>query len=156
LAVTISINGIAHIYLTVQDLGRVRAFYEGLTTAFGMTALVATDELYYAIGARTGLGVRQGDPTVAYDQYRAGLHHLCFRARSRDDVDECARLVAELGGKVVHLPQEDGWAPGYYSVLFEDPCGTRLEVNFVPGKGHLEAGSETPLPATTQNQLSEP
>ena len=29
------------------------------------------------------------------------------------------------------------WAPGYYSVLFEDPDGIRLEVNHVPGKGLL-------------------
>ena len=28
-------------------------------------------------------------------------------------------------------------APGYYSVLFEDPDGIRLEVNHVPGKGLL-------------------
>jgi hypothetical protein len=32
------------------------------------------------------------------------------------------------------------FAPGYYSVLFEDPDGIRAEVNFVPGKGHLGEG----------------
>ncbi len=30
------------------------------------------------------------------------------------------------------------WAPGYYYVLFEDPDGIRLEVNFVPGSGLLK------------------
>ena len=30
-------------------------------------------------------------------------------------------------------PAEDTWAPSYYSVLFENPNGIRLEVNFVPG-----------------------
>jgi hypothetical protein len=30
--------------------------------------------------------------------------------------------------------------PGYYSVLFEDPDGTRLEINHVPGKGLLAPG----------------
>jgi hypothetical protein len=29
---------------------------------------------------------------------------------------------------------------GYYSVLFEDPDGIRLEANFVPGAGLLEPG----------------
>ena len=33
--------------------------------------------------------------------------------------------------------EEDGFAPGYYSVLFEDPDGIRLEINHVPGKGLL-------------------
>ena len=28
--------------------------------------------------------------------------------------------------------------PGYYSLLFEDPSGIRLEINHVPGKGLLE------------------
>jgi hypothetical protein len=30
-------------------------------------------------------------------------------------------------------------------VLFEDPEGIRLEVNFVPGKGHFEHPEELPL-----------
>ena len=35
---------------------------------------------------------------------------------------------------------DDTWAPGYYYVLFEDPDGIRLEVNFVPGAGLLAEG----------------
>ena len=36
-------------------------------------------------------------------------------------------------------PAETGsqFAPGYYSVLFEDPDGLRIEVNYVPGRGHF-------------------
>jgi len=37
----------------------------------------------------------------------------------------------------VHPVEEGPWAPGYYSILFEDPDGVRVEVNHVPGKGHL-------------------
>jgi hypothetical protein len=37
----------------------------------------------------------------------------------------------------VHPPEDGPWAPGYYSVLFEDPDGIRLEMNHVPGKGLL-------------------
>ena len=32
------------------------------------------------------------------------------------------------------------FASGYYSVLFEDPDGIRVEVNHVPGQGHLGSG----------------
>jgi hypothetical protein len=46
--------------------------------------------------------------------------------------------MQDLGATIVHPPQEDGYAPGYYSVLVEDPDGIRLEANHVPGKGHLE------------------
>ena len=41
---------------------------------------------------------------------------------------------------MVEKPRAGEWAPGYYFVLFEDPIGTRIEVNYVPGKGVLETG----------------
>ena len=57
--------------------------------------------------------------------------------RSREDVDEIYEVALELSAKIVHPPQEDGFAPGYYSVLFEDPDGIRIEINHIPGKGHF-------------------
>ena len=56
---------------------------------------------------------------------------------AREDVDAIYRTALSLNAKIVRAPQENHWAPGYYSVLFEDPDGIRLEANFVPGKGHL-------------------
>lgn len=70
-----------------------------------------------------------------------GLHHVCFRARSREDVDRVHAFLVERRAAVVHPPEEGPWAPGYYSVLFEDPDGVRLECNFVPGRGLLEPGA---------------
>ena len=32
-------------------------------------------------------------------------------------------------------------APGYYYVLFEDPDGIRLEINYVPGAGIFAEGA---------------
>ena len=72
-----------------------------------------------------------------FAQLRVGLHHVCFRARERADVDAVHALLVDLGAKIVHPPEVGMWAPGYYSVLFEDPDGIRLEVNHVPGKGLL-------------------
>jgi len=92
------------------------------------------------VGGKTAVGIRASDnpeATPRFNQSHSGLHHLCFRARQREDVDEVHGFLKELGARIVHPPQEDGWAPGYYSVLFEDPEGIRLEVNFVPGKGLL-------------------
>jgi catechol 2,3-dioxygenase-like lactoylglutathione lyase family enzyme len=156
---TIEINGVAHVYITVQDFPRCRSFYGELLPFLGMVCLVDTEQLYYCIGGRTGIGIRAAAAEhrdTRFDQLRAGLHHLCLRARSRADVDALARFVAGKGATLVHPPREDPWAPGYYSVLFEDPCGTRLEVNFVPGKGHLEPGSRPPLAGDLQERLAEP
>ena len=72
---------------------------------------------------------------AAFEQKRVGLHHLCFRARERADIDELHGFLCTLGVKIIRAPREDQWAPGYYSLLFEDPDGIRLELNHVPGKG---------------------
>lgn len=153
---SVAINGIAHIYITVADFDAARPFYGALLELFDMRCLVDTQDLYYCVGARTGVGIRRARRPEPFDQYRAGLHHLCFRARSREDVDAVAAAVPDMGGSVVHGPREDDWAPGYYSVLFEDPCGTRLEVNHVPGKGHLAADTGLPLNEDVQDRLAEP
>lgn len=155
---SININGIAHVYITVADFEAVRPFYGALLDFFGMQPLVDTDELYYCIGGRTAIGLRAAAPEhqdTPFDQLRAGLHHLCIRARSREDVDAVAEFVEGLGAGIVHPPEEDVWAPGYYSVLFEDPGGTRLEVNYVPGKGHLAEGAPG-LSSEVQADLSKP
>ncbi len=50
-----------------------------------------------------------------------------------------------IGGKLTRTPQyHEDWAPGYYSILFEDPDGIPIEANHVPGKGNLE--NQVPLP----------
>jgi catechol 2,3-dioxygenase-like lactoylglutathione lyase family enzyme len=135
-----SINGIAHIQLSVTDMARSVPFYEKLLHSLEMITLVKSPEFFYCIGGKTGVAISPVAPEhkdAAFDQRRAGLHHVCFRARSREDVDAIHATAVSLGAKVVRAPREDHWAPGYYSVLFEDPDGIRIEANFVPGKGHL-------------------
>ncbi len=139
----IEINGMAHVVLTVSNFPAARAFYGKLLPQFGMTPVFDGDRFFYCVGGRTAIGI---EPCAAehrnerFVQQRVGLHHLCLRARSREDVDRCAAVVQEIGGTVIRGPEEGTWAPGYYSVLFEDPDGIRLELSFVPGAGVLAAG----------------
>jgi catechol 2,3-dioxygenase-like lactoylglutathione lyase family enzyme len=138
--VKVDINGMAHVVLTVSDFPRARAFYASLLPAFGMKPVFDGPKFTYFVGARTAIGIEPCDPAYQgerFVQQRVGLHHLCLRARSREDVDRCAALLRELGATIVHAPAQGTWAPGYYSVLFEDPDGIRLEVNHVPGAGVL-------------------
>ena len=140
---TIDINGMAHVILTVSQFDAARAFYGALLPEFGMKPVHDGDKLLYCVGARTAIGIQPCDPALRgerFVQQRVGLHHLCLRARSREDIDRCAALLKEIGGKIVRGPMEGTWAPGYYYVLFEDPDGIRLEVNFVPGSGLLAEG----------------
>ena len=137
-----SINGIAHVQLTVSDMARSIPFYETLLHSLEMVTLIKNAQYFYCIGGRTGVAIAPMDAKYqgeAYDQRRPGLHHLCFRARSREDVDAIYRTALSLSAKIIRAPEEGAWAPGYYSVLFEDPDGIRIEANFVPGKGHLSS-----------------
>lgn len=72
------------------------------------------------------------------------MHHVCFRARAREDVVAVYELARELGAKIVRAPEEGRWAPGYYSTLFEDPDGVRVEVNHIPGRGLLATDATKP------------
>jgi catechol 2,3-dioxygenase-like lactoylglutathione lyase family enzyme len=142
---SVELNGIAHIQLTVNDASRCIPFWEKLCHFFEMKTLIKAESVLYCIGSRTGILIREaalGSSGGPFNQERAGLHHFCFRARQREDVDEIHRfLLDDLGAKIVHPPEEAShFAPGYYSILFEDPDGIRIEVNHVPGKGHLGSG----------------
>jgi catechol 2,3-dioxygenase-like lactoylglutathione lyase family enzyme len=134
------INGIAHVMLTVSDFEACLPFYEKLLTYLGLKPVLKMDGMLYCVGGRTAVGiVRAEEPyrKERFVQFRVGLHHVCFRARDRSDIDAAYGFLKEIGARIVHPPEEGPWAPGYYSVLFEDPDGIRLEINHVPGKGLL-------------------
>ncbi len=132
------INGMAHLQLTVSDMARSVPFYRRLLESMEMVVLIDSDDYFYCIGGRTGLAISPAKLEQPFQQLAPGLHHLCFRARSNDDVDEIYRTALSLGANIIRAPETGEFAPGYYSVLFEDPDGIRIEANFVPGKGHLE------------------
>ena len=139
---TIEVNGIAHIQLTVSNPTACLPFWEKLCHFLEMKTLVKGQDVIYCIGSRTGILIKAATETnrqEVFNQDQSGLHHFCFRARQREDVDAIYQYVShELEATIIHGP-EDGsqFAPGYYSILFEDPDGIRVEVNHVPGKGHF-------------------
>jgi len=134
------INGVAHVMLTVSNFEKCLPFYEKLLPFLGLRPVIKNDQTLYCVGGRTAVGITRGDDThrgERFVQRRVGLHHACFRAREHADVDEAHKFLVGIGAKIVHAPEDGPWAPGYYSVLFEDPDGIRLEINHVPGKGLL-------------------
>jgi len=134
------INGVAHIFITASDFPRARAFYGQLLPFLGLTCVADTPLTYYCVGGRTGFGVHApppGRPAERFEQGHVGLHHVCWRVRSYAEVEEAHAFLVGLDATIVHGPQEDQYAPGYYSILFEDPDGVRLEINHVPGQGLL-------------------
>src|SRR6266478_4520889 len=119
------INGVAHIFLTASNFERSRDFYRQLLPFLGLKPVIDTETTYYCVGGRTAVGISA--PSAGH----AGA------ARERADIDELHGFLCTLGTTIIRAPREDQWAPGYYSLLFEDPDGIRLELNHVPGKGLL-------------------
>jgi catechol 2,3-dioxygenase-like lactoylglutathione lyase family enzyme len=139
------INGVAHTFITAGDFEASRAFYRQLLPFLGLKEVADSANVYYCVGGRTGFGIERPEPQYAgerFVQYRVGLHHHCWRARERADVDALHAFLVGIGAKIVHGPQDDAFAPGYYSVLFEDPDGVRLELNHVPGRGLFDTPTQ--------------
>ena len=142
----IEANGLAHVILTVSQWDKARAFYAELLPFLGMKKVYDGNNFLYHVGARTAIGIQRCAPeheNERFVQNRVGLHHVCIRARSREDVDKVAQKLRDMAARIDRGPIERDFAPGYYFIVFEDPDGIRLEVNFIPGKGLLV--SEKPL-----------
>ena len=138
------INGVAHVILTVSNFEACLPFYEQMLGFLGLRQIIKNDEMLYYVGARTAIGIVRAEPQYRHERFaqrRVGLHHLCLRARERADVDTFYAFISKLGAKIVRPPEDGPWAPGYYSLLFEDPDGIRIELNHVPGKGLLAPGA---------------
>ena len=141
----LNINGIAHIALSVKNISKSKVFYNTLLPFLGLTRVHEGDKSIYHVGARTGIMIQQIDENMDsanFNQNNIGLHHFCFRARERKDIDLLGNKLKEMKAAIIRGPMEGNWAPGYYYILFEDPDGIRLEVNYVPGAGVLEKNNK--------------
>lgn len=155
----IEVNGMAHVILTVSQWDKARAFYAELLPFLGLKKVYDGNTFLYHVGGRTALGIQRCAPEhegTRFVQNRIGLHHLCFRVRSREDIDKVGEKLRSMGAFIDRGPIGGDFAPGYYYIVFEDPDGIRLEVNFVPGRGLLAADpplSPSADPNWNQNPL---
>jgi catechol 2,3-dioxygenase-like lactoylglutathione lyase family enzyme len=147
----IEINGVAHVILRVKRISECIAFYDLVMPFLGLKPVPPRSGFFvYYVGGRTAVAIREADAEhahVAHVEAGPGLDHLCFRARSREDVDRVYEFLKKIGADIVRAPEEGPWAPRYYSLSFRDPEGIRLELNHVPGPGLLaEGASFNPAP----------
>ena len=106
----IEVNGMAHVILTVSDWDKSHAFYAELLPFLGLKKVFDGNNFLYHVGGRTALGIQRcaeehtGAPFV---QNRIGLHHLCIRARNREDVDQVAAKLKAMGAHVDRVPAQE-------------------------------------------------
>ncbi|MCW3846571.1 VOC family protein [Sphingomonas sp. LB-2] len=135
-------GGVHHIDLNVTDLEASKAVYGPVLEFLGYTQVKDSGGYEWDLrgpgdGRGASLGLRACDPAEAghrHHRYAPGLHHLAWRADSREDVDRLHALLVERGIPVLdapaHYPEYSG---DYYAVFFEDPDGMKLELVHAPG-----------------------
>jgi glyoxylase I family protein len=133
------VSGVDHIDLVVSSLERSLAFYRELLEPLGWTRLSEIEgergERVVYLGGEprpwTGVSLRekQSDAHGApYERYALGIHHLAFRAPSREAVDARSAWLEANGWTIESHPREYDYTPGYYAVFFYDPDGIKLEL----------------------------
>ena len=101
----VDVLGIDHVYVTVRDLAAAEAFYDRVMTGVlgyrKASAPIGGEPHRHYFNRHFGFSIRPARAgTADHDPYAPGLHHFCFRARSREDVDAVHRfLVDELAAR---------------------------------------------------------
>lgn len=124
--------GIDHVYLTVSDLGASERFYDKVlvgTLAFSKNtfALVGETHLHY-FNRHFGLVLRPARSMARHEPYAPGLHHLCLRVDSAEDVRAVAARLQSQGIDASDAELHPQYAPDYVATFFRDPDGIRLEI----------------------------
>ena len=127
----IASTGVDHIDLCVSDLDRSAAFYDAVLSALGFRR-VSDDGTIVWRSKHVEIGIRAAESSVGpegYDRYRIGLHHLAFRADSRDAVDRFHALLQDQNIEVLYAPAENpDYLRDYYAVFFANPDGMKFEL----------------------------
>jgi len=127
-----TVIGIDHIYITASDLARSRAFYD---VVFQQVLGFRRNE--FALGGEPhvqyynrhfGYVLRPARVQQAHEPYAPGLHHLCLRVASVEDVCAVAAALNAAGIAATAAALHGDYAPDYWATFFSDPDGVRLEV----------------------------
>ena len=124
---------IDHIGLNVPDLQAAKSYYDMLMPSLGYEPFFAAEDQfsYHPAGGRPGTTVFFYPAPIASEYVRkhVGLEHLCFRARTRGEVDDAHAKAVELGSRILYGPQLlPQYHEHYYAAFWFDPHGFLLEI----------------------------
>lgn len=140
--------GIDHLYVAVSDMARSERFYDVVMTVLGFRKnafqLGGEAHVHY-YNRHFGYVLRPARASGPHNPYAPGLHHVCLRVESEDDVTEVARRLKELGVSVTEPKRYPEYAPNYFAVFLTDPDGVRLEItNYRQERRRRHDAWETP------------
>jgi catechol 2,3-dioxygenase-like lactoylglutathione lyase family enzyme len=133
---------IDHIQITVKDLTIAVPFYDKFLPLLGFDAraksgaTVEKHDFQVVEYSHPRLSFAITSPRTAFrndDVHRrkpGSLHHLAFRAGSREEVDRLHAELKALGATIVSPPRlyPEYKPSGYYAVFLKDPDGIKYEI----------------------------
>jgi catechol 2,3-dioxygenase-like lactoylglutathione lyase family enzyme len=126
-----------HVDLNASDYTASVRFYETVLSPLGIPKLAEHEqEGSSAWSDFTNLNVRDTRPPTTN-------LHLCFYARSKEQVDAFYRAGVEAGFRSNGAPRYRDYGPGYYAAYLLDPDGNNVEALYrdVGNIGHGESAA---------------
>jgi catechol 2,3-dioxygenase-like lactoylglutathione lyase family enzyme len=123
---------LGHLGLNVPDLAAAAAYYSEILPLLDYEPYLSAEEGFAYMPAHGKRGVYlffyAASESGAYVRRRSGLQHLAFIVPRRAAVRQVHQRVVELGGEVLHHPQEfPQYPPPYFATFWLDPFGFMLE-----------------------------
>jgi len=132
---------IDHIQVTVKDMQIAEPFYDKLMPILGfdiqnkVSAVIEEHDLYVVEYLHPAWDFGICSPRTVFKNEEihrrkpGAIHHIAFKANSRDEVDRLYYEIKAIGANIVHAPRifpEHG--PNYYALFFKDLDGIKYEI----------------------------
>jgi catechol 2,3-dioxygenase-like lactoylglutathione lyase family enzyme len=126
------IHPIHHLTIGTDAFNVAKKFYGALLPALGFDLVFERDDSFGYQREGFELIVNKGkslQEDLFSDERWVGFDHLALNADSRAKVDECAKILDELGADVDDPPGiVSEYGEDYYAMYARDPSGLRIEV----------------------------
>ncbi len=132
---------IDHIQITVKDLKVAETFYDKFLPIIGfdiknkVSAFIKEHDFHVIEYSNELLAFAITSPREMFkddiiNRRKPGaLHHIAFKANSREDVDNAYKELIKIGANIVLEPQlHPEYSPNYYAVYFKDYENIKYEI----------------------------
>ncbi|MFA5022632.1 MAG: VOC family protein [Patescibacteria group bacterium] len=127
-----SYDPIGHIRMLASNFKESYSFYKDIFEALGYNQV--SNKENKATWVKDGYGIMLGQAKINDYQYKygmPGIHHLCLKAASVDQVDKLYNLALKKEVHIYEPPKKyPNYTDKYYAVFFGDPDGIKLEVAY--------------------------
>lgn len=129
------LDPLGHMTIAVSNIKRSKLFYEKIFQKLGLRKLIEKEAgtgIAWEIIPGFSVWLKQAKiPDYGYRFHAPGLHHLCFKVNSKQEVDEFYTFLLKEKVMIYDPPAlYTKYTPDYYAVFFADPEGIKLEVAY--------------------------